>query len=243
MTSSNESMGFKSAGDDMKIIDWRSPNQDEREGPVSLLVMHYTGMPTGRAALDLLRSPRAKVSSHYVVDEDGSVYRLVPEAKRAWHAGISCWRGRQGLNDASIGIEIVNPGHAWGYRPFPSVQMHAVLALSQGILARHNIPARNIVAHSDIAPNRKQDPGNLFDWPWLAAHGVGVWTDESAASTNWQEDLSKIGYDITLPAHDVLLAFQRHFLPQNLTGLADAPTRGRAASLRQLVVDASQDQS
>lgn len=220
------------------MIAWDSPNHDEREGPVSFLVMHYTGMPTGRAALDLLVSPRAKVSSHYVVDEDGSVYRLVPEARRAWHAGISCWRGQRMLNDASIGIEIVNPGHAWGYRPFPPAQMQAVLRLSQGILARHSIPMRNIVAHSDIAPNRKQDPGELFDWPWLAAHGVGIWTDESATSISWQEDLAMIGYDMTLPPRDVLLAFQRHFLPQNLTGLADAPTRGRAAALRSLMVDA-----
>lgn len=220
-----------------------SPNYDDREGPVSLLVMHYTGMPTGRAAIDLLKSPRAKVSSHYVVEEDGAVHCLVPEEKRAWHAGISYWRGRAMLNDASIGIEIVNPGHSWGYRPFPARQMQAVLELSQGIIARHGIVARNVVAHSDIAPNRKQDPGELFPWSWLAARGVGVWTDAFAPSVDWQADLAAIGYDMTLPMPDVLLAFQRHFLPQNLTGAADARTKERAAALRQLVVDEVPDES
>lgn len=224
------------------MIDESSPNFDDRGAPVSLLVMHYTGMPTARAAIDLLTSPRAKVSSHYVVDEDGAVYRLVPEVKRAWHAGVSCWRGQPMLNDVSVGIEIVNPGHAWGYRSFPPAQMQAVLELSLGIIARHKIPARNIVAHSDIAPNRKRDPGELFPWSWLAARGVGIWTDEFAPSSDWQADLAMIGYDITLPPGDVLLAFQRHFLPANLTGMADAPTKARAAALRGLV-DAMGDQS
>ncbi len=135
-----------------------SPNIDEREGPVEFLVMHYTGMPDAASAIALLCAPEAKVSAHYVVDEDGTVYCLVPEEMRAWHAGISYWRGRRMLNDASIGIEIVNPGHEWGYRAFPEAQMAAVIELSQGILGRHNIPACNVVAHSDIAPNRKQDP-------------------------------------------------------------------------------------
>lgn len=219
------------------VIDEFSANYDDRQEPVSLLVMHYTGMPTGRAAIDLLKSPQAKVSAHYVVDEDGSIYRLVPEGKRAWHAGVSFWRGHSMLNDASIGIEIVNPGHAWGYRPFPQAQMQAVLALSQGIISRHTIEPRNVVAHSDIAPNRKQDPGEFFPWPRFAAHGVGVWTDEFAPSSDWRADLAAIGYDMTLPEHDVLLAFQRHFLPQNLTGEVDVPTQERAASLRRLVVD------
>ena len=225
------------------MIDDASPNCDERAAPVSLLVMHYTGMPTGRAALDLLKSPRAKVSSHYVVEEDGTVYRLVPEAKRAWHAGISYWRGHSMLNDVSIGIEIVNPGHAWGYRPFPDVQIRSVLALAQGIIARHGIAARNVVAHSDIAPNRKQDPGARFPWSFLAAHGVGIWTEEFAASSDWRADLAMIGYDMTLREPDILLAFQRHFLPLNLTGVADLPTVGRAAALRRLMVDGAGDQS
>lgn len=219
------------------VIHELSGNYDDRQAAVDLLVMHYTGMPTGRAAIDLLKSPQAKVSAHYVVDEDGAVYCLVPEEKRAWHAGISYWRGRSMLNDTSIGIEIVNPGHRWGYRPFPPVQIQAVLALSQGIMSRHQIEPRNVVAHSDIAPNRKQDPGELFPWSVLAAHGVGVWTDALAPSVNWQADLAAIGYDMTLPERDVLLAFQRHFLPENLTGAADTPTRERASSVRRLVVD------
>lgn len=212
-----------------------SPNYDERQGAVSFLVMHYTGMPTARSAIDLLKSPSAKVSAHYVVDEDGAVYSLVPEVKRAWHAGISCWRGRRMLNDASIGIEIVNPGHEWGYRPFPPEQMRAVLELSLGIVSRHGIEARNVLAHSDIAPNRKQDPGELFDWPWLAANGVGVWTEEFGPPEDLMVDLAAIGYDTGLPEKDVILAFQRHFLPNHLSGLADKPTAGRAAALRRLV--------
>lgn len=212
-----------------------SPNFDEREEAVSMLVMHYTGMPTARSAIDLLKSPRAKVSAHYVVVEDGTVYSLVPEARRAWHAGISFWRGRRMLNDASIGIEIVNPGHEWGYRPFPAVQMQAVLELAQAIIARHGIEAHNVVAHSDIAPNRKLDPGELFDWPWLAANGVGLWAEAFDPPGNLLEDLGAIGYDTGLAKKDVILAFQRHFLPNNLSGLADEPTTRRAAALRRLV--------
>ena len=212
-----------------------SPNVDEREGPVSFLVLHYTGMPDAQSAIDLLRSPVAKVSSHYVVDENGTVYCLVPEEKRAWHAGISYWRGTRMLNDASIGIEIVNPGHEWGYRAFPDAQMQAVRELCLGILARHDIPPRNVVAHSDIAPNRKQDPGELFDWQGLAAAGIGVWTEEFRESKDFWADLAAIGYDTGLPARDVILAFQRHFLPQNLSGIEDSSTVRRAAAIRALV--------
>jgi len=212
-----------------------SPNIDEREGPVEFLVMHYTGMQDAASAIALLCSPAAKVSAHYVVDEDGTVYCLVPEEKRAWHAGISYWRGRRMLNDASVGIEIVNPGHEWGYRAFPAVQMAAVRELSLGILSRHNIPARNVVAHSDIAPNRKQDPGELFDWKALAAAGIGLWTDDFTASMDFWADLAAIGYDVGLPPADVIRAFQRRFLPQNLTGVEDSATARRAAAVRALV--------
>jgi len=212
-----------------------SPNFDERDAAVEFLVLHYTGMPTAQSAIDLLRSPEAKVSSHYVVDEDGTVYCLVPEEKRAWHAGISYWRGHRMLNGASVGIEIVNPGHEWGYRPFPAAQMDAVRELCRGILSRHSIPARNVVAHSDIAPNRKQDPGELFGWKGLAEAGIGVWTDEFASPGNVRADLAAIGYDVSLPERDVVLAFQRHFLPQNLSGVVDFATGGRAAALRALV--------
>lgn len=197
--------------------------------------MHYTGMRDAQSAIDLLRSPAAKVSAHYVVDEDGTAYCLVPEEKRAWHAGISYWRGRRMLNDASIGIEIVNPGHEWGYRPFPEAQMAAVEALSLGILARHGIHPRNVVAHSDIAPNRKQDPGELFDWRRLAVAGIGCWSEQFRESRDFWGDLAEIGYDVSLAHADVIRAFQRHFLPEHLTGEADGPTMRRAAAVRALV--------
>ncbi|WP_297368335.1 N-acetylmuramoyl-L-alanine amidase [Acidocella sp.] len=212
-----------------------SPNFAPRESPVEFLVLHYTGMKTAQAAIDLLRDPAAEVSAHYVVDEDGTITQLVEEQNRAWHAGLSYWRGRAALNDSSIGIEIVNPGHEWGYRAFPPAQIAAVIALCQAILARHPIPARNVVAHSDIAPTRKRDPGELFPWPALARHGVGLWTDEFTPGGELLPDLARLGYDITQPAAAVITAFQRHFLPHNLSGQADAPTTARARALRQLV--------
>jgi N-acetylmuramoyl-L-alanine amidase len=211
-----------------------SPNFDARSGDVQHLVLHYTGMQTGAAAVERLCDPAAKVSSHYVVDEDGTVYSLVGEQFRAWHAGISYWRGLQSLNDSSIGIEIVNPGHEWGYRHFPKAQIAAVLALAEGILNRHPVPARNVVGHSDIAPDRKQDPGELFPWKTLAAHGVGIWTDAFEAPGDLAADLAAIGYDLSLPLPIVITAFQRHFLPEQLTGEADPATAGRAAALRRL---------
>ncbi len=211
-----------------------SPNVDARPAPViDHLVLHYTGMKTAAEAVARLCDPGAKVSSHYVVDEDGTVYALVGEEKRAWHAGVSCWRGVRGLNDRSIGIEIVNPGHEWGYRAFPDVQLIAVRDLCLGILGRWPaIEARNVVGHSDIAPDRKQDPGELFPWAWLAAAGVGVWTDEVAAPGDLMADLAAIGYDTALPAAAVITAFQRRFLPGYLSGQADAVTAERAAGVR-----------
>ncbi len=212
-----------------------SPNTDARPAgaPIDHLVLHYTGMPTAAAALARLGDPAAKVSAHYVVDEDGTLYALVDESQRAWHAGISFWRGVRGLNDRSIGIEIVNPGHEWGYRPFPAAQMAAVAVLCNGILARHPIPPRNVVAHSDIAPNRKQDPGELFDWRWLAGQGTGVWTEEPAPPGDLLADLAAIGYDDS--ASNVILAFQRRFLPHHLTGLSDTPTAARAAAIKKTI--------
>ena len=219
----------------LAIRDLPSPNCDARPGgpdDIDILILHYTGMQTGQAAIDRLRDPKAKVSSHYVVDEDGSILRLVPEHLRAFHAGISYWRGRHTLNGTCIGIEIVNPGHEWGYRPFPAVQMEAVKLLCLDILGRHPIPPRNVIGHSDVAPNRKQDPGELFDWKGLAASGIGFWPhnedrletpDEAAA---WKA-LARIGYETIWPLETVLLAFQRHFLPGNLTGRLDDETMGR----------------
>jgi N-acetylmuramoyl-L-alanine amidase len=210
-----------------------SPNFDARPAAVDHLVLHYTGMKSCAEALARLCDPAAKVSSHYVVDEDGTIYALVGEEKRAWHAGVSFWRGVRALNDRSIGIEIVNPGHEFGYRAFPEVQMLAVRDLCVGIVGRWpKIEARNVVGHSDIAPDRKQDPGEKFPWAWLAGQGVGLWTDEMAAPGDFWSDMAAIGYDTGLPADLVAKAFQRHFLPEQLTGEADANTAGRAAALR-----------
>ena len=180
-----------------------SPNHDDRTEPVDHLILHYTGMRRRAEAIERLRDPdpptRRPVSSHYVVDEDGTVLRLVPEARRAWHAGVSFWRGARALNGRSVGIEIVNPGHEFGYRDFPSAQMAAVAALCLEVLARHPIPARNVVGHSDVAPDRKQDPGERFDWRWLAGRGVGFWPEDAEeASDDACAALARIGYDASL---------------------------------------------
>jgi N-acetylmuramoyl-L-alanine amidase len=221
------------------IVDLPSPNFDERPGgpaDIDMLILHYTGMQTGQAAIDRLRDPVAKVSSHYVVEEDGTVFRLVPEHLRAFHAGVSYWRGRHTLNGVCIGIEIVNPGHEWGYRPFPAPQMAAVQTLCLEILGRHAIPSCNVVGHSDVAPNRKQDPGELFDWKGLAQAGIGDWpADENHVAEPddamaWAA-LERIGYQTTWPLDVVLRAFQRHFLPENLTGRLDQKTMGRSLAV------------
>ena len=212
-----------------------------------MLILHYTGMQSAQAAIDRLRDPAARVSSHYVVDEAGGVFRLVPEARRAWHAGVSYWRGRRWLNDVSVGIEIVNPGHEWGYRAFPAAQMDAVTSLSQAIIARHGIAPIDVVGHSDVAPTRKQDPGELFDWPGLAAAGVGLWpggAGEGQGEADWSEArarqaLGEVGYDVAdetgagLAA--VVTAFQRHWRPEAVTGVADAGTVLRLARLLAMV--------
>jgi N-acetylmuramoyl-L-alanine amidase len=220
------------------ITDLPSPNVDERPGGVDMLILHYTGMQTAQAAIDRLRDPVARVSSHYVVDEDGSVARLVPEHLRAWHAGVSFWRGRRVLNDVSVGIEIVNPGHEWGYRAFPDAQIAAVRALCLEILARHPIPAWHVVGHSDVAPDRKQDPGELFPWRDLARAGIGVWPEGDGGAGDFSEALAAIGYDVApgapVPAH-VVTAFRRHWHPERVGGEADAETLARAAALARMV--------
>lgn len=202
-----------------------------------MLILHYTGMRTGRAALERLRDPASRVSSHYLVEEDGRIYRLVPEHRRAAHAGVSHWRGHDGLNARSIGIEIVNPGHDWGYRDFPALQMAAVCDLCRDILARHPIPARNVVGHSDVAPDRKKDPGELFDWQGLAANGVGLWPAADPPAPPERDTaglLGAIGYRTDLPLEVLVTAFQRHWLPQRTDGIADAPTRARIAAVAAL---------
>ncbi len=198
-----------------------------------MLVLHYTGMPSAKAAIARLCDPVARVSSHYVVDEDGAVVRLVPESMRAWHAGISAWRGRRGLNDVSIGVEIVNPGHEWGYRAFPDAQIEAVEKLCLGILSRWPIPRFHVVGHSDIAPNRKQDPGELFPWKPLAAAGVGIWPEAGpVAAIDALSLLKEIGYDIDIFRHfDIVTAFQRHWRPSVVNGEQDADTQARIAEV------------
>lgn len=218
-----------------------SPNHDVRRAePVDMLVLHYTGMRSGAEALSRLLDPEAQVSAHYVVEEDGTVHALVPEGRRAWHAGRSWWRGEADCNSRSIGIEIVNPGHEFGYRPFPERQIDAVIRLSLGVLARHPIPARNVVGHSDIAPTRKQDPGELFPWPRLKAYGIGLWPFEGNESAELPAEavltlLTAFGYDITDPSA-AIAAFQRHYRPDQVDGIADFQTAGRLQRLLAAVV-------
>ncbi|MGX9962532.1 N-acetylmuramoyl-L-alanine amidase [Roseomonas sp. F4] len=215
-----------------RIHEAPSPNHDERPQPVDMLVLHYTGMRSGAEAIARLRDPAARVSSHYVVEEDGAVFRLVPEERRAWHAGISHWRGETLLNGRSIGIEIVNPGHEFGYRPFPALQMAAVCDLCLAILSRHAIAPRDVVAHSDIAPDRKDDPGELFDWEGLAANGVGLWPQGLAEPrADALTMLGRIGYRTDLPLPVLLRAFQRHWAPGRVDGQADAATLARLAAV------------
>jgi N-acetylmuramoyl-L-alanine amidase len=207
------------------MIEAPSPNHDSRDGhAVDILLMHYTGMKSGPEAIDRLRDPAARVSAHYVVEEDGRVFRLVPEDRRAWHAGASSWQGAGNINQRSIGIEIVNPGHEFGYRPFPAAQMTAVRELSLGILARHRIAAQRVIGHSDVAPKRKEDPGEFFDWRGLAAAGIGVWpkpllVDWSDAA--FFDALARYGYDVSDQAAAVR-AFCRHFRQVRLSDRPDA---------------------
>ncbi len=230
--------------------DWPTPNQDARPEAASgieILVLHYTGMTSAAAALERMRDPTAKVSAHWCIDEDGQIYRLVPENMRAWHTGLSYWRRHQLVNDTSIGIELVNPGHEFGYRPFPRAQMDALIALAGDILSRYDIIAANVVGHSDVSPLRKQDPGELFDWARLARNGIGVWpqaTGEPGPEVpalgigasgpevrKLQENLFDFGYGLWIDGHygeeseAIVRAFQRHFRQARVDGVADGATR------------------
>lgn len=188
-----------------------------------MLVLHYTGMESADAALARLCDPAAQVSAHYLIDEDGGIHRLVDESKRAWHAGLGFWRGDRDINGRSIGIELANPGHEFGYRAFPEPQIQALIGLSHDILGRHAIPPRNVIGHSDVAPDRKLDPGEFMDWPRLAQDGIGLWPDEAAdPSENPLQDLAAYGYNIS--TRHVVSAFQRHFRPARIDGLPDPHT-------------------
>jgi len=213
-----------------------SPNFNDRALPISMIVLHYTGMPTAEAALDRLTSPDAQVSAHYFVEENGRITKLVDERKRAWHAGKSYWRGITDVNSASIGIEIVNPGHEFGYRPFPEQQIAALLPLVSDIKERHGITRGNVVGHSDIAPARKEDPGELFPWWELAKRRLALpspsrdlmdpfWTDAGFLLA-----LERFGYDVT-DAEKAVIAFQRRFRPDMIDGIIDGECRAKLLAL------------
>ncbi|MGB8273817.1 MAG: N-acetylmuramoyl-L-alanine amidase [Alphaproteobacteria bacterium] len=226
-----------------RLIDHPSLNFDARpEGmAVDTLVLHYTGMTSAKSALARLTDRSAKVSAHYMVDEDGTVFRLVEEDKRAWHAGVSSWKGETDVNGRSIGIELVNPGHEFGYRPFPKAQMDSLVVLARDIAARHDIPPDRVLGHSDVAPERKSDPGELFDWALLAEAGVGLWpppevrerTKEAPLTLTLaeaQEKLRLLGYavpragEMDSRTRAVLIAFQRHFRQDKVDGTLDGET-------------------
>ena len=212
------------------LIDRPSPNFDARALPITMIVLHYTGMESGAAAVERLCDPAAKVSAHYVVEEDGSVLRLVPEEQRAWHAGKSHWRGITDVNSASIGIEIVNPGHEFGYRPFVDEQVDAVVRLVHEVKDRHAITRGNVVGHSDIAPARKRDPGELFPWNRLARLRLALpRPTKNLMDPGWTEGgfllaLERFGYDVTEPMA-AIMAFQRRFRPELVDGEVDAECR------------------
>jgi N-acetylmuramoyl-L-alanine amidase len=231
-----------------------SPNFGERRrhGPPNCLVLHYTGMPTGEAALDLLCDPASEVSAHYFIWEDGRIFQLVAERDRAWHAGKAIWKGEQDLNSASVGIEIVNPGHDGGSPRFPAAQVDATIALCRDLSGRHGIRPERVLAHSDVAPNRKRDPGEAFPWDELSAAGVGHWVapaalagpalfrheEEGPPVRALQAMLALYGYGLELTGvydrhtRAVVTAFQRHFRPERVDGETDAST---VATLKALI--------
>ncbi len=232
------------------MISAPSPNFDARVSPPDMIVLHYTGMRTGAEALARMTDPEAKVSAHYMIEEDGRVYSLVSEERRAWHAGVSFWKGATDINAASIGIELVNPGHEFGYRAFPDAQVQALIELMDDIRSRWTIPESRILGHSDVAPARKTDPGELFPWKRLAEAGHGIWVepngapgaplaegDEGAGVFAMQAGLTRIGYDCApsgkfdAQTTTVVRAFQRHWLQTRFDGIADGETRARLVAV------------
>ncbi|HTN39830.1 MAG TPA: N-acetylmuramoyl-L-alanine amidase [Asticcacaulis sp.] len=234
------------------MIESPSPNFNERKAPPDMVVLHYTGMKTGAEALARMCDPEAKVSAHYLVEEDGQVHRLVPEERRAWHAGVSVWKGDSDVNGCSIGIEIVNPGHEFGYRDFPPAQIDAVIGLLDQVRERWDIPDYRILGHSDVAPARKEDPGERFPWAVLADHGHGLWVmpdlppegvmgpplglgETGLGVFSLQSALGKLGYNILAggpydsETATIVTAFQRHWVPEQIgtdhEGRADAKLR------------------
>jgi N-acetylmuramoyl-L-alanine amidase len=219
----------------LNIIPAPSPSHDSRgDQHIDMLVLHYTGMESGEAALKRLRDPESKVSSHYLIEEDGQVFALVDENQRAWHSGVSYWRGHTNINQRSIGIEIVNPGHEFGYRRFTDAQIEVLIPLCKEILGRHPIPAQNVVGHSDVAPQRKEDPGELFPWRLLAEHDIGLYPTELPLDGVGAENLAPYGYDLSKPRF-AITAFQRHFRPTLLDGEWDDECAHLLAALLKMV--------
>lgn len=226
----------------------QSPNFNARidhDAP-SMIILHYTGMKTARAALDRLCDPAAEVSAHYVIEQNGKTHQLVDDAHRAWHAGKAYWRGQRDINSASIGIEIVNPGHEFGYRPFKNKQIRAVSELCQKLMKTYAISPANILAHSDIAPARKLDPGHLFPWQDLAAVDIGLWpvpegVDYQAAEdivlnhTTFHELLCALGYDPEVPFEELVVAYHRHFCPEKFSDCDDKPAEPDVLSCARLL--------
>jgi N-acetylmuramoyl-L-alanine amidase len=214
----------------LSMIDLPSPNFDSRAMPITMIVLHYTGMESAQAAIDRLRDPEAKVSAHYLVDEDGTILRMVDEEKRAWHAGRSHWRGITDVNSASVGIEIVNPGHEFGYREFPEAQISALIPLIAEIKDRHAITRGNVVGHSDVAPARKQDPGELFPWGKLARVRLALprptknLVDPGWPDAGFMLALERFGYDVS-DGQAAVTAFQRRFRPELVDGEIDMECR------------------
>jgi N-acetylmuramoyl-L-alanine amidase len=218
------------------VIETPSPNFDARTTPISMIVLHYTGMPDAAGAIQRLTDPAAKVSSHYLIAEDGQMMRLVAEQNRAWHAGKSHWRQIDDVNSASIGIEIVNPGHEFGYRAFPDAQIDALIPLMAEIQARYGITRGNVVGHSDIAPTRKQDPGELFPWSRLARHRLALpRPTKNLIDPNWTDAgfllaLERFGYDVS-DRLAAVVAFQRRFRPELMDGTIDGECRALLLAL------------
>jgi N-acetylmuramoyl-L-alanine amidase len=229
--------------DELVHRDQPSPNCDARDESISMVVLHYTDMPSADAALTRLCDPAAKVSAHYLITEEGEVIRLVDESMRAWHAGMSYWRGKSNVNGASIGIELVNPGHTCGYRPFPDAQIDALVPLLHRIVDDYDIPRANIVGHSDIAPQRKLDPGELFPWDRLAEYRLALprpmkleLGDPFDNDGSFYLALERYGYDVS-DGKKAVEAFQRRWRPEKIDGEIDGQIR---AILFQLLLDRDQ---
>ena len=217
-----------------------SPNHDERALPISMVVLHYTEMESAEYALGRLTDPEAAVSAHYLISEAGEVVRLVPEDRRAWHAGVAFWRGHKDVNSASIGIELDHPGHKYGYRAFDERQIAALIPLLARIVKTHDVPRANVIGHSDVAPQRKIDPGELFPWERLAGDGLALPRPEKLEHGDpFDNDgsfylaLERFGYDVT-DGHRAVEAFQRRWRPERIDGEIDGQLR---AILFQLLLD------